>query len=88
MQNSFYAIYYQRMPGIVTTLKTNHGIRLFGEEIYNLTLAFVTPLGTYYYNCFCHLNPSAAIHLRPPSHRPVEPVFCYIVDLQAYSNCH
>ena len=55
MQYRFYTVDYQRMPGIVPTLETNHGVRLLGEEVNDLALALVTPLRADDYHGLCHL---------------------------------
>ena len=45
MQYGFPAFDDHGMPGIVTALKTDHGRGAFGEQIHDLALAFITPLG-------------------------------------------
>jgi hypothetical protein len=42
------------MTGIVTTLKTDHRCRLFGQQINNFAFTFITPLGTKHNNTFTH----------------------------------
>ena len=55
MQYRFYTIDYQRMPGIVPPLESNHGFGLLGEKVNDLALAFVTPLRADDYHGLCHL---------------------------------
>ena len=55
MQYCFYTIDYQRMPGIVSSLESDHGIGLLGEKVNDLALAFVTPLRADDYHGLCHL---------------------------------
>ena len=45
VQYRLLAIDNQCMPGIVTALKAHHAGHLFGQQIDDLALAFVTPLG-------------------------------------------
>jgi hypothetical protein len=41
----------------VATRKADNGIRLFGQQVDQLALAFVTPLGAYDNDVFAHFNP-------------------------------
>ena len=45
MQHGFFAIDNQRMTRVVTALKANHGSRLVSQQIDDLALALITPLG-------------------------------------------
>ncbi len=45
MQHSLLATDDQGVAGVVTALKPHHGLRLLGQQIDNLSLALVTPLG-------------------------------------------
>ena len=47
-------VYYERMTGIVPTLKPNNSIRTPGQHIYNGTLALVTPLCSYHNDSTTH----------------------------------
>ena len=44
----------QGMAGIVATLKAHHGLGAVGQQIDDLALAFITPLGTDYDYILCH----------------------------------
>jgi hypothetical protein len=72
MQGGFAAFYHQRMPGIVTTLEAHHSRHLIGQQINNLTLAFITPLGAQHYNIFTHDSLSGS-----PLSENRQPVFRY-----------
>ena len=54
MQNGFLAIDDNRMSCVMATLKPHDGGRAFGQQIHNLSLAFVTPLGADDNYVFCH----------------------------------
>ncbi len=54
MQGGFLAFDHQRMAGIVTALEAHHRRHLIGQQVNNLTLAFITPLGAQHYNIFTH----------------------------------
>jgi hypothetical protein len=43
------------MAGIVPALKTYHRLGMVGEPVDDFSLAFIAPLGTYYYDIFCHV---------------------------------
>ena len=43
----FLSVDNKRMTGIVTALKPDHGLYLLSQQIDDLALAFVTPLGAY-----------------------------------------
>ena len=45
-QNGLLATDDERVSGIVTTLETHHALRVIGQPIDDLTLAFVAPLGS------------------------------------------
>jgi len=42
------AVAHDRMAGIVAALETDDGGGVFGEQIGDLALAFISPLGSYY----------------------------------------
>jgi hypothetical protein len=42
------------MTGVMTTLKTGHTGHLISEQVNDLALAFVTPLGAENYNVLSH----------------------------------
>jgi hypothetical protein len=44
------------MPGVMPTLKTHYALRMVGEPIDDLTLAFVPPLGADYDYVLSHLS--------------------------------
>ncbi len=46
----------QRMTRIVTTLEADHRRHLFSEQINDLALTLVTPLGAQHYNILSHDN--------------------------------
>ena len=46
VQSGLDAVDDQRVAGIVSTLKTHHALRHFGEPVHQLAFAFVTPLGS------------------------------------------
>ena len=48
------AVNHQGMAGIVSALEANNGRDLVGQQINNLTLAFITPLGAQHNNVFTH----------------------------------
>ena len=54
VQYGLFAVDDQRMAGIVSTLETRHGRGAVGQQIDNLTLALVTPLGADYDNILTH----------------------------------
>ena len=54
VQNGFYTVDDQRVAGVVSTLEAHHGAGLVGQQVDNLALAFIPPLGTDYNHCFCH----------------------------------
>ena len=54
MQNSFFTIDNQRVASVMTTLITHHSRGLIGQEVNDLTLAFITPLGAQNNYVFTH----------------------------------
>jgi len=54
MKDEFFALYDNRMPGVITSLKTRHDGGLFGKYIYYLSLALVAPLSSYDYDIVRH----------------------------------
>jgi hypothetical protein len=48
------------MTGIISTLKPDHYVCEFGQEIYYLALALITPLSSYYYHIW-HVSSCASI---------------------------
>ena len=55
VQDGLLAVDYQRMAGVVATLEARHGRGTVGQQIDNLSLAFVTPLGADDDDVFSHL---------------------------------
>src|SRR5208337_2987871 len=49
MENELFAAHHQGMAGVVAALITHHYLGLRGQEIDDLPLAFVPPLGAYYH---------------------------------------
>ena len=45
MENIFFPLHNQGMPGIITTLKSNNAICIISQQVNNFTLTLVTPLG-------------------------------------------
>jgi len=45
MENNFFTVNNDRVPGIGATLKTDNHIHALRQQIYDLPLAFVAPLG-------------------------------------------
>jgi hypothetical protein len=50
----------ERVPGVVATLEANHALRMIGQPVDHLALAFVTPLGADYDDVFCHALPAGS----------------------------
>jgi hypothetical protein len=48
VQNRFFTVYYQRVPCVISALKTNNIFSLSAIEIYNFAFAFITPLRSDY----------------------------------------
>jgi hypothetical protein len=44
------------MAGIVTALETDHGVGVMGQQIDDLALAFIAPLGPENYYRSCHFS--------------------------------
>jgi hypothetical protein len=42
------------MPGIVTTLKTHHGVSVTAQQIDDLTLALISPLSSENHDAVIH----------------------------------
>src|SRR3954449_2784260 len=40
---------HDRVAGVVSALKADHGVRLLGKEVHDLALALIAPLGADYY---------------------------------------
>ena len=45
MQDRFLAADHQRVPGVVAALETHDRFRAIGEQVDDLSLALITPLG-------------------------------------------
>jgi hypothetical protein len=45
--DKLFALYNHGVPGIVTSLKSNHGICIFSQQINDFAFALVSPLGTH-----------------------------------------
>ncbi|MNT65589.1 hypothetical protein D3C72_2035830 [compost metagenome] len=54
MQNGFFAIDHQGMTGIVATLVAHDSCSLFGEQVDDLALALIAPLGAQDYDILTH----------------------------------
>jgi hypothetical protein len=54
LQSRLLAIDHQSMARIVTALKANHSLRMIGQQIDDLTLTLIAPLGTNDNNIFRH----------------------------------
>ena len=46
VQDVFLPFDVDRVAGVVAALRADHHIRLFGQHVNNLALAFIAPLGT------------------------------------------
>ena len=57
MQYCFLAADNQRVAGVVTALKTHDTRNLIGQQIDNLALTFVTPLGADNDDVLTHIKP-------------------------------
>ena len=44
----------QRVPGVVSTLKSHHATGVTGKPVDDLALALVAPLGPDYHDIACH----------------------------------
>src|SRR5690606_40901263 len=58
VQGGLDAIDHQRVAGVVAALEAGHGGHQVGEQIDDLALAFVTPLGAQHNYVFSHVNRS------------------------------
>ena len=56
VQNRLLSIDYQRMAGIVPTLKAHHRLRTIGQKVDDLAFTLISPLGTDYNNVFTHYS--------------------------------
>ena len=65
-QNGFLSADDQRMTGVVAALEAHHRVRLVGEQIDDLALAFVAPLQADHDQIFTHCAPSTAMPVPPP----------------------
>ena len=86
MQNRFLTVDDQGVASVMTALKAHHGRGTVGQEINNLALAFVTPLGADHYHIFTHGTSTLSVKthrrgpgiLSPPRHysiaRLIEPI--------------
>ncbi len=54
VKRCFLAVNYQGMTGIVPALEADNRCNLVGQQVNNLTLAFITPLGAQHNNIFTH----------------------------------
>ena len=45
------------MAGIVSALETDHALRVIGQPVDHLALAFVTPLGADHHHVLSHAQP-------------------------------
>ena len=63
MQNRLFSLDDQGMTGVMPALETHHGVRTIGEQVYNLTFAFISPLGAYDYDILAHADSLSMIQL-------------------------
>src|SRR3972149_740696 len=56
VQHGFLAVDDQRVPGVVSTLETHHGVRAVGQQVDDFPLAFVTPLGADHDDVLSHVS--------------------------------
>jgi hypothetical protein len=54
MQYRLLTVDDERMSGVVSALKTHDTLCVIRQPINNLSLAFITPLGTNYYDVISH----------------------------------
>ncbi len=45
MKDGFLTVHHKSMTGVIATLEANDDVSVLGEEIDDLTFAFVSPLG-------------------------------------------
>ena len=64
MKNRFSAIANQRVTSVVPALKAHHGVGPFGQQIHDLALTLVPPLGTEYNHVAAHCSSSVGAVLR------------------------
>lgn len=55
MENRFLAVDHQRVARVMTALKTDHAFGAFGENVDQLALALVSPLGADHDNVLSHV---------------------------------
>ena len=67
VQHGFLTIDDERMAGIVPALKADHGCGLIGEQIDDLALALVAPLGADNHDCCCHIACQTSLIIQLPS---------------------
>ena len=53
MEYNLLISHYQGMTGVVAALEPDDKLGLFRQEVYYLSLAFISPLGAYYHHV-CH----------------------------------
>src|SRR3990167_1937384 len=56
VQHGFLAVDDQRVPGVVSTLETHHGVRAVGQQVDDFPLAFVTQLGADHDDVLSHVS--------------------------------
>jgi hypothetical protein len=44
------------MAGVMSALVPHHGLGMVGKPVYDLALAFITPLGPDNHDVLCHFN--------------------------------
>ncbi len=54
MQHGFLAGYHQGMAGVMAALETHHALRMIGQPIDYLALAFITPLSADHHYILSH----------------------------------
>jgi hypothetical protein len=55
MTDKLFTTHHHGMPGVVSTLKSNDHIGVFGQQVNNFAFAFVPPLGSDDYD-ICHFS--------------------------------
>ena len=50
VQNRLFAVHHQGVTGVVSPLESNDRLRVVGQPVHDLTLAFVSPLGSHHHH--------------------------------------
>ena len=72
MTDGLFAVHDERMARVVSSLKTDHHVRLGGQVIHHLALSFVAPLGSDDHN-ICHAFSSQRQTLPKTNHIKSDP---------------